>query len=159
MEKTKLLTIAVIGLLLLNLGTLAVIMLKSDKPHHRGMPPPRGEGPRNIIIEKLKLDHEQQKQYELLIEDHRKKTREFNDISNELHEDLYALLSKDSAGTEKEEIIQKILQNQKDIEHLNFEHFRAIRAICNESQIPLFNELSHDLTDLFGHKGPPPGRK
>lgn len=64
MNRTKLLTIAVIGLLLLNLGVLGMMFL--SKPPHPPMPPemhggPRPDGPKQIIIDRLHLDAAQQK--------------------------------------------------------------------------------------------------
>ena len=53
MEKTKLLTIAVIGLLVINFGTLAFLLL-NGKDHR---PPQEGrQKPKEIIIKKLRFD-------------------------------------------------------------------------------------------------------
>jgi Spy/CpxP family protein refolding chaperone len=158
MSRTKLLTIVIVALLLLNLGTLGVLLFQ--KPGGHGKMPPPGEGPKMIIIERLKFDDEQQKQYEVLIDDHRKRTRELHDASHKLHKELYSLLSSETADRAKaDSIILMIADNQKDLDNLNFDHFQQIRMICKPEQIRSFNELAEDLSELFGPKGPPAHKK
>lgn len=160
MNRTKLLTIAVIGLLLINLGTLSVlIMHRPPHPPHGEMPPPPGEGPRQLIIDRLHFDDAQQKQYQLLIDEHRKKTNELHEASRGMHNDLYSLLKAEPADKAKaDSIMLQIADNQKAIENLNFDHFQKIKAICKPDQIEDFNELADELAELFGPKGPPPPR-
>jgi Spy/CpxP family protein refolding chaperone len=153
MNKTKLLSVAVICLVLINLGTLAIMLFreKPPRPDHSF----RGEGPRKIIIERLHFDEEQQKQYEIIIKEHQTKTQELNKRSRELHDELYSLLIENTIDKTKSNIIiQNIAENQKAIDNLNFDHFQKIKAICKNEQIENFNGLVLDLTHLFG----PPGR-
>jgi periplasmic protein CpxP/Spy len=156
MNKTKLLAIAVIGLLVLNFGTLGVLLLhKPPHPEHGEMPPPNGEGPKRIIIERLHFDDAQQKQYETLIDEHRSKTRELNETSHGLHDQLFSLLKNDPVDkTKTDSIIQQIADNQKAIDNLNFEHFQKIKALCKPEQIKDFNELADELAKLFAPKRP-----
>lgn len=156
MNKTKLLSIAVVGLLLLNLGTLTLMMFKQTGSHPGG-PPPRGEGPKKIIIERLNFDEGQQKQYEVIIKDHQTKIKELNTKSRELHDELYSLLT-DAAidKTRSDTIIQQIAENQKELDNLNFDHFQKIKALCKGNQLENFNGLVIDLTHLFGPKNGPP---
>jgi Spy/CpxP family protein refolding chaperone len=160
MSRTKLLTIAVISLLLLNIGTLSVILLKSPPPPHGDGRPPHGEGPKRIIMERLHFDAGQQRAYELLIDDHRSKTMTLNQASRELHTKLYSLLKEESADkSQADTIILQIAENQKAINNLNFAHFQQIRDLCKPEQIKDFNLLAEDLSELFGPKGPPPHLK
>lgn len=156
MNKTKLLSIAVIGLLILNFGTLAFLFLRAPShPNH----PPMGEGPKQLIIERLNFDTEQQKQYSLLVDEHRSKMRGLNKASREMHDELYSQLKNtiiDKANVDS--IIQKISENQTALDNLNFDHFQKIKTICKTDQLDRYNALVEDLTQLFsphGH-GPPP---
>ncbi len=159
MNKTKLLSIAVIGLLLINLGTLGLMFFKYGPQHPDH--PPRGEGPKKIIIERLNFDAEQQKQYELIIQDHRGKMHELNKNSRELHDELYSLLTNNTIYKVKaDSIILNISENQKALDNLNFDHFQKIKAICKDKQLENFNGLVRDLTHLFAPQhgpgnGPP----
>jgi Spy/CpxP family protein refolding chaperone len=155
MNRTKLLTIAVVGLLLLNLGTLTLMMFKQTGPHPVGSPH-CGEGPKKIIIERLNFDEEQQKQYEVIIKDHQFKMKELNRKSRELHDELYSLLTAaDIDKTKSDTIIQQIAKNQKELDNLNFDHFQKIKAICKSDQLERFNGLVIDLTHLFRPKDGP----
>jgi periplasmic protein CpxP/Spy len=161
MSRIKLLTIAVLGLLLINIGTLGVlIMRKPPRPPHGEMPPPSGEGPKRLIIERLHFDDAQVKQYELFIDEHRKKTNELHDASREMHDQLFSLLKNDPVDkTKADSIIQQIADNQKAVDNLNFDHFQKIKSICKGDQIKDFNELAEELAELFAPKGPPPPRQ
>ena len=72
MDKIKLLTATVIALLLLNIGTLGFLILTGPMQHHRG-PMGKGNGPQQLIIEKLHFDDNQVAQYEAIIMEHQKK--------------------------------------------------------------------------------------
>src|ERR1043165_5631176 len=91
MKRSQLLTFAVLGLLVINLGTLVYIFTSRSGPPGRPM---RGEGPKRIIIERLGLDKKQQNTYENLVQEHRRKSRDLNHRSRELHEELFSLLKK-----------------------------------------------------------------
>jgi len=158
MNKTKLLTIAIIGLLLLNFGILGV-MFFGKSPHPPMHPPqggPKGEGPKQIIIERLHFDSMQQKDYELLVVEHRNKTDELHEASKKLHDDLYSLLKNDSINQQQSDLlILEIADNQKAIENLNLDHFNAIKKLCKGEQVGHFNELVDELGRLFSPKGRP----
>lgn len=153
MNKTKLLLIAVIALLLLNIGTLSFILL-----HKRPMPDGmrNGEGPKQIIIERLHFDGQQQTQYSAIVEEHRSKSRELNDLSRNLHNQLYAFLSeKDIEKTKADSLITRIAENQKAIDNLNLDHFQKIKRICKDNQLQFFDNLVKDLGHLFAPHHPP----
>ena len=157
MNRTKLLTIAVIGLLLLNFGILGVMFF--GKPSHPPMHPnggPKGEGPKQIIIERLHFDATQQKEYEVLVVEHRTKTDELHEASKKLHDELFSLLKGDTINQgQSDSLILEIANNQKAIENLNFDHFNAIKKLCKGEQVGYFNELAGELARLFAPKGRP----
>lgn len=159
MNKTKFLSVAVISLLLINFGILAIMFFQHSPPPPDNMG--RGEGPKKIIINRLKFDTDQQKKYEEIITDHRTKTKELNKKSRELHDELYSLLINNKIEkTIADSLIQTIAENQKAIDNLNFDHFQKIKAICKNEQIENFNNFVLDLTHLFGpqqgpRNGPP----
>ena len=158
MNRTKLLTIAVIGLLLLNFGILGVMFF--GKPSHPPMHPEhggqKGEGPKQIIIERLHFDVMQQKDYELLVVEHRNKTDELHEASKKLHDGLFSLLKGDTINQrQSDSLVMEIANNQKAIEDLNFNHFSAIKKLCEGKQVGYYNELVDELGRLFAPKGRP----
>lgn len=153
MEKTKLLTIAVIGLLIINLGTLGFLFLNGNKhrPPHEGRPEPKYE-----IIEKLHFDTEQQKQYDKLIEWHKANIGEADDNIRDAKNELYTQLSKPEVDMkEKDSLIAVINSNQKKIEEIHFRHFEDIKKLCRKDQLDDFNALSEELARLFAPKHGP----
>jgi Spy/CpxP family protein refolding chaperone len=157
MERSKLLTVAVLGLLVLNLGILGVLFFTKPGPGRDQHRPPMGEGPRQVIIDRLHFDTEQQKRYEALIDVHRARNMELNDNARKLHDDLFGLLANDAADKSRADSLMTLIsQNQRAMDELNFAHFSDIKAICSPAQLDDFKELAKDLAHLFGPKGPPP---
>jgi len=156
MSKMKLLSIAVLGLLLLNFGTLAFLFL--NKPPHPPMGPgPGEEGPKRIIIERLGFDKEQVAQYEQLIDEHRKTIRELDGQIRETKNNLYATLSSASQSN-KDSLQTRLGEIQKQIETTHYSHFADIKKLCRPDQLKKFDELTRDLARFFapGRNHPPP---
>ena len=156
MERTRLLTIAVLGLLIINSGTLFYIFFSSQLSRQTGPEHPRGEGPKQLIINKLGLNETQQGEYSLMVDEHRTSSRKLNRQSMELHNELYALLKENSINRLKvDSLIDAVAANQKAIENLNLDHFLKIRSLCKSGQIDKFNSLVTELSGLFNQQGPP----
>ncbi len=152
MEKTKLLTFAVIALLLLNFGTLGFLFLSGPKGH----PPPQGDGldggikPREIIIEKLHFDTNQQKEYDKLIQWHQSEIRTIEDNIREAKDQLYQILSTPEVSSKtKDSLINTLALYQKQIETTHFKHFEDIKKMCRKEQLEDFNNLTEELGRLF----------
>ena len=148
MERTKLLTITVIGLLLLNLATLGFLFLngpKSQRPAHGGKLEPK-----EIIIEKLHFDANQQKKYDKLIAWHRGEITRLDDAIRKAKNDLYSELSKYSIDAQtKDSLISVINFNQKQIEEAHFQHFEDIKKLCHKDQMEDYTALTEELSKIF----------
>ncbi len=152
MEKTKLLTLGIIALFLLNLGTLGFLLLSSPKGHH----PPHGHGPegrlkpRKIIIEKLHFDAAQIKEYDKLIQLHRSHIIEMEDIIRKDKNELYLQLNENPVNEKtKDSLINDLASCQKEIESIHFKHFQDIKKICKKEQMNYFSKLTEELSELF----------
>lgn len=155
MEKTKLLTVAVIGLLIINLGTLSFLLL-GPKGHR----PPHGERPqpKEIITEKLHFDAAQQKEYAKLIQWHRGQIEKLDGNIREAKNQLYSQLSESATDAKaKDSLIAVINSNQKQIEETHFKHFEDIKKICHKDQLEDFNRLTEELSRIFAPKPHRPG--
>lgn len=156
MSKTRLLSLAVIGLLVINLGILAFLLLgRAEAPPHPGQTSQQ-DGPKKIIIRKLQLDHAQVTEYEKLITLHRASIRrlegEIRDTKNELYLTLAGKL-----GADKDSLQSRLGILQQQIEAAHYDHFASIRGLCKPQQLPMFNELTGELAALFGrNENPPP---
>lgn len=157
MEKTKLLTITVIGLLLLNFATLGFLFISGTKGHKPPHDIPEGRHePKEIIIERLHFDANQQKEYGQLIEWHRRKIRQLEDSIRVSKNELYMLLNDDKIDEKaKVTLINQIALFQKQIEATHFKHFEDIKKLCKPEQQVYFNELTEELGRLFYRNKPP----
>lgn len=153
MDRIKLLTIAVIVLLILNLGIVSFLFL-SGPPGPMGPPPPE---PKSIIIHQLHLDAAQQKAYEQLIVKHRGTIDSLDKHIRATKQQLYAqLLSPQVNQSKKDSLIAILAHDQQQIEERHFSHFQEIRKLCKPEQMEDFNQLTQELSRIFGNPPKPP---
>lgn len=148
MEKTKLLTITIIGLFLINLATLGFLFLNGPKPG--GMPHEGRPLPKEIIIDKLHFDANQQKEYEKLIHWHRGKIDELDSAIRETKNELYSILGEEKTDNNvKTRLITRLNQYQKQVEETHFKHFEDIKKLCKPEQKEEFEALTEELSRIF----------
>jgi protein CpxP len=151
MEKTKLLTITAIGLLLLNLGTLGFLFSNHPK-ENRGNKEGRSK-PKEIIIKKLNFDASQQQEYEKLIQWHRNEITRLDENIRQAKNELYSQLNQPERNTiTKDSLITAINSNQKQIEATHFKHFEDIKKLCHPNQLEDFRNLTEELSRIFAPK-------
>lgn len=150
MNKTKLLLICVVGLVVLNLGLLAFLWFRPGHPHHGG-------GPGKFIVEELKFDEKQQAAFEKLKEQHR--THMDANISRFMHlnDELFALLGKDGVDSAAVKIISdSIAWLHGDMARITYDHFLQVRALCTPEQLKKFKEIIPEVGKRMRPPGPPP---
>ena len=154
MEKTKLLTITVIGLLLLNIGTLGFLFFNGPNEHrppHGGRPEPKA-----IIKEKLHFDDKQQKEYAELIKWHRGEIKKLDSNIRQTKNELYSQLNQTEVNLKtKDSLITLLNSYQNQVEETHFKHFEDIKKLCHQDQLEDFNELTEDLSRIFAPNKPP----
>ena len=166
MSKIKLLTIAVIGLLLINIAIVSFLMFRKPPPSLAGRPPMGQDGQpplqqdrlKNIIINKLHFDKEQAAQYEKLIVQHQAIIKSLNDSIKDAKNDLYSSLT-DVTFTGKDSLIAKLGLLQRQVELTHYEHFAAIKTLCKPDQLENYASLTKELARFFAppkKEGPPP---
>lgn len=150
MQKVKLLTIAVIGLLLLNVCLLAFVFFRHPMGMHPHQPTPDV-----VIIDKLQFDKPQQEAYRLLIDEHRAAINKIRTNTYELKDTLYKqLLLPTNQRTIVDSLITALANNQQSIEQINFKHFDDIKQLCKPEQLNNFKDLVDDLAKLFSPHQP-----
>ena len=113
---------------------------------------PEGEGPKALIIEKLRFDKTQIKAYELLIQNHRREIKTHEVLLNQAKQNLYEQLT--TPTTELDTLYEIIAREHSNIEQIHFHHFEDIKKLCRPEQIAHFEALSKELTFLFSPKHP-----
>ena len=159
MSKNKLLTIAVIGLMVVNLGILAYLFFGRSPQHAGGPPPPRGENVKYIIIQRLHFDDAQVAEYEKLVREHRRSVRELDKQIRNAKNNLYASLA-DGTSMNPDSLQARLGDFQRQMEITHYNHFMDIKNLCRPEQLGYFNDLTKDLAKFFapGKKLPPPAR-
>lgn len=154
MNKNRLLIFLIAGLLISNI-LLVVFMMKGRGPGHHGPPHHKGEGPRELIIERLHLDAAQITKYDTLIQKHRSNLKEYEETLLELKKNLYSNLKNKTDKATIYYSIDGIAKVQAEIEHVHYAHFEDIKNLCKPEQQKYFDELVNELARIFSH-GPPP---
>ena len=153
MDKIKLLSYAVIGLLLLNVGIIGFLFF--SRPNRN--PNENHRRPKEIIAEKLHFDANQIKKYESIIPIHKDKIDSLDAVNREIKSELYSQLKLPVVNTiVKDSIITLFLANQKRIEEAHFKHFQDIKSICKASQLQDFSALTQELGKMFSNQNSKP---
>jgi uncharacterized protein HemX len=144
MNKTKLLSVAVIALLVLNFGILGYLFLSNKhEPNGRKMP-------REIIIEILHFDENQIVKYEKTIQEHQKLIRKLDSSIRKTKNELYQLLNEEKIdSSQKDSLYLKLANYQKQIETTHFNHFLEIKKLCKKEQLDDYEYLTGELSRLF----------
>jgi periplasmic protein CpxP/Spy len=156
MEKSKLLTIAIIGLLLINIATLGFLFMNKPKSGMYEMGNNRPT-PKEIITLKLQFNDAQKEEYEILIEKHRENIRQTEDQIRNVKNELYSNLSDESKQSSNESLVNQLANLQKQIENTHLEHFQDIKKLCRENQLDDYNQLTKELSRFFNNAHEPHG--
>ena len=142
MNKSRFLTIIIIGLLISN-GILLFMFFNGPKINKE---------PKSIIIDKLNFDKEQIKQYEIYIQQHRKAINENETAIKILRSNLFTHLKYKQDTAKIDSLIGFIARQQGVVEHINYKPFIEIKNLCKPSQEKDLNELTNEIVSLFSSK-------
>ncbi len=137
MSKQRFYIGVIVVLVLVNIFFLFSINHRND--HHRG------EGPRNIIIERLSLDDKQIDIYDGLIDNHR---RLFKDEMNR----IYILRKTFFNGHDS--LLIPLSSSYLELEKINKQHINDIMEICTDSQKKEFKAFINEQS-LFSQNRDP----
>jgi protein CpxP len=155
MEKNRFLTIVIIFLLILNLGTLVFVFVSRNGGHQR--PPFREGGPANFITQELGFDEQQKTRFNELKKEHQTQMRNMQD-SMKIQRDQFPEIIISDNEARADSITTVIGRYQKQIEMYTYQHFVKVYALCNEDQKKKFSHIIEDILKMMspGKGGPPP---
>lgn len=148
MKTIRFYKILILVLLLLNISTV-YFLWSSTKKH--------GRPGKNELVEMLNVEGTAKKKILAMQETHFSKKDALIQRSRNLHEELFHSFndtSKDS--TEISQLIDKIVENQRETEQMTFDYFKSVSELCTPEQRIRLQELIHDVLRRAG--GPPPRR-
>jgi periplasmic protein CpxP/Spy len=151
-EKSKLLWIAVFGLLILNFFILGFIWfhhpLEGQMEHHNVA---------DFLIHELNLNNEQVKQFDLLKNAHHEKIEEIQHDLHNLHDNYFALIKTDNLDSLKvKSIAEDMSRKQEEIELVTFYHFSDVRKLCDADQKKKFDLIIDDAMRMMAPHPPGP---
>jgi protein CpxP len=146
MKRETLLILAIVFLVLLNLGTLGFLF---SKRNFGG----RGPGkPDKLIIEGLKLNDGQKLQFENLKKEHRSQINDIEKGEKSYHKAYFDILK--SASTDSlaiDSIIRSISNAKYNKDLATYKHFQKIRLMCEPQQQILFDSLVDEMGKILMH--------
>lgn len=141
MNKLKLLKISVVILIIINVILISVVYIGSSRH-------PKRHNEKQIIIDRLELKNDQIDLFEHSIEEHIKTIRIQEERLNELKKELYLTLKSDESIKE-EELLKELRLVKNEIELIHLKHFKDIKNLCTEEQLPKYNKLTEELARIF----------
>lgn len=138
-SSNKVLTIAVVVLLIINIA-LVILMMQGprkggDRMHSKG-----GE-PFEMMVKELDMSSQQQTDYKSMKEDHMKAMRPLFDSVRAAKTAFYALIKQETSDSLVNTYQQRIADKQAEIDKLTFAHFKRVRGLFTPAQQPKFDEF------------------
>ncbi|MGB3006643.1 MAG: hypothetical protein WBC06_09050 [Chitinophagaceae bacterium] len=135
----KILTIAVVLLLITNIALVAFMMYGKGK---KGSKKVSGKDPTEIMAKELGMTEDQKKQHKLLKDEHFKTQKPYFDSLRSAKTAFFQLTKvPDVNDSTINSYYQKVANWQSQIDKLTFEHFRKVRTLFNAEQLPKFDEF------------------
>ena len=156
-DKVKLLGILVVVLLLLNIATIAGVWVRLDPGKFRHEPP---QGPKEFIISRLGFDDEQATAFEVLRREHFDTMETLRNQIRQEKEEMYDQLKSNATDTASAyHHLSNVIALEERAEKITFEHFRKVRALCDEEQKKHFDAIISQVIKMIGmpHRPGPGG--
>lgn len=136
----------VVLLVICNAALIATLWLKPQQDAPRNGRGGGHGGPRNYIIEQLKLTDEQVARYDQLIEGHHSTMERLRKEMVVLRKQLFNNIKNAPAGINADSLALEIAKKQEQIEIITYRHFAQVRAeICTDTQKPELDRIIEDV--------------
>ena len=151
-SSNKILTIAVVLLLLINIALVAFMVMGKKKPEvkRNGV---KGD-PFEMMVKELNMTEEQKKEHRQYRDEYFKNVRPLFDSARSAKAAFFALIKDVSVSDSVLNVSNKKMSDiQFTIDRLTFEHFRRVRALYKDDQQKKYDELVQKMTQRQGGKG------
>jgi periplasmic protein CpxP/Spy len=149
LSKSRIFTWLLALLLLANAVTLVFFWIGRPKDQvNKG-------NPKDFLVKELNFDDRQQKQFEELRQDHRRKTEALREKVKVAKDDMFELIKEPETPDSSKQLAARrvsLLTEEIDVNTLN--HFQQVRALCNEEQRQKFDGIIRQLTRMMGNQRP-----
>ena len=165
---TNVIILALVVMVFLNFFSLYMLHTAKQEMRAGRQGADRGrKEPKYLIIDRLGFSKEQIDEYEALIREHRSIVEPTRRNIRELKKELYSLLYLPLDDPKVESLISEIDLKNRELEVATFEHFRQVRALCNEEQKKELDRIINRVLEMMApgkplqpphHPPPPPNR-
>jgi hypothetical protein len=158
MGNSKILGIAILGLILTNVCLLCLMFFKKPESHKvpqpsNGLNGPR-ENPADRLMEELNFSKEKQTTFISLRDQHRTVMRDCQKVLANFRKDFYDQIN-NLDSTKLNALSDSIAFTQKKMDFATFYHFKQVRELCDETQKKHFDEIITDLLQMISRpQGP-----
>jgi protein CpxP len=153
--KSKILTIGLILMLLINATLIFILVQGPPRPSHKNAGSLMEE-----ISQKLGLSEEQKMQYQTLARQHREAMNGIDKLNMDIAKDYYSTL-KIGNESDSDSLLQKLLELERSKQQLTYHHFADLKALCTPEQLPKFNTIIDNILQVLipeKKKNQPPPR-
>ena len=118
----------------------------------------KGQKPEDFIAKQLKFDERQLEQFGKLNDSHKEDRRKYADDTKQLKDMLFSKISDENVTSVTIDSITNLIGRKEQAkEMMVFNHFRELRAICNEKQKGRLDKIIEDGLDKGQEGMKPPG--
>ncbi len=158
-SKNKWWALAVIILCTANIVTLIILWTVKTLPPPPPQMPLQAGGPGNFLINELRLNKQQQEQFEILRNDHQQQVRNIKDSIRTAKDQLFSQLG-DSNISEValQQAAAMAAKYQQQLDMVTFRHFQKVKAFCTAEQQQKFDKIIQQVIRQIAPPPPPPGQ-
>ena len=150
---TKILTIAVILLLLVNIAMLIFMLNRGKRPHDAKNPRGKNNDPFEMLAKELNMTDEQRSTHLKLRDEYFNSVRPLFDSVRTAKEEFFGLIKETNVNEHLvDSFANRIAERQFAADKLTFEHFRRVRALYNPDQQKKYDELVIKMIQRSGNK-------
>jgi hypothetical protein len=156
-SKQRFINLTILVLVLLNMATIAFFWF-SRPPFGKAMPENR-QIIEKFLIEKLHFTPEQQHRFQQLKEEHQHQTRQIREELRPLKDSFFSHLEDKNLPQHALDSLSMLIgKKSAELDLVTFEHFRAVRNICNDEQKVTFDELIQEVLRMTAPHPPDKNR-
>jgi len=154
----------IVGILVLaNMATLAGFWYIKFHTDNKPRPLPPGQAnTKNFIIKQLQFDESQQQVYTELVQQHRENVAAVQIQLRQAKDAFFDSISNpETTHTQVDSLSAHIAAYERKLDMITYEHFKKVRAICNNQQKTKFDNIIRQALQMMGPGGgrpqnPPP---
>lgn len=142
MKNTRILSIAVVLLLITNIALVAFMMTGNNKKTQSGRKQgSRTEAPKEMV-EQLKMTEQQQQDFKALKEEHHKNTKPLMDSLWAAKKAFFGLARNPNTNDSLIDLYSiRVCERQAELDKMTLNHFRQVRNVFTPEQQPGYDSL------------------